>query len=403
VNVLEDRLRDAFCAVADTIDPVTVASPLSSTRRPSALSRWTRILTPFAAAAAVTAIVVTMTILAGGTHPRHHPRTSSPRHHARISKTRPTAPATLPEFALADLGSSIKVYNTRTGVGVATLAPPAGQQFEDVANAGTARTFLAATGSPAPTCHAYFYRFQLSATGQPSQLTFLRSVPGSLPTAIIGVPGGGSYAYSTTHCNTAPPNGGVGISGPDGNRTWDYPSGDDYAFSLASTADGRTLALSFFVAYGTGPGTGFQDVLLNTKSSSRTAAGASRVLSSVPVSVTLAISPDGQTLYACTSDGTTGTLAAYSTATGAQTRVLHQWPVTGSGGGAPGTSSGYMSRGFSCQISTDLTGRYLLAAVRLGGDNSHWALTGFDLQTGAFAKVPVRASHLPLLGGQLAW
>jgi hypothetical protein len=79
--------------------------------------------------------------------------------------------------------------------------------------------------------------------------------------------------------------------------------------------------------------------------------------------VTLAISPDGRTLYACESDGLTGTLAAYSTATGAQTRVLHQWPVKGSGGGAPGTNSGYMSRGFSCQISTDPTGRYLLAAV----------------------------------------
>jgi hypothetical protein len=234
-------------------------------------------------------------------------------------------------------------------------------------------------------------------------LQFLRSVPGSLPTAIIGVRGGRSYAYSTTHCNTAPPNGGVGISGRAGNRTWDYPSGDNYSFSLASTADGRTLALSFFVAYGTGPGTGFQDVLLNTQSTSRTAVGASRVLSSVPVSVTLAISPDGRTLYACTSDGTTGTLAAYSTATGAQTQVLHQWPVTGSGGGAPGTNSGYFSRGFSCQISTDPTGRFLLAAVSFDANNDHWALIGFDLRTGAFATIPVRANHLPLLGSQLAW
>jgi len=399
VNAPEDRLRDAYRAVADTIDPATVASPPRSTHRPTILSRWTRILTPFAAAAAVTTIVVTTTTLAGGTPARHHPRTTSPRHHARTLKTRPTAVARLPEFTLVDLGSSVKVYNTRTGVGVATLAPPAGQKFEDVASGGTAGTFLAATGSPAPACYAYFYRFQLSATGQPSPLKFLRSVPGSLPTAIVGVPGGGSYAYSTTHCNTAPPNGGVGISGRAGNRTWDYPSGDDYAFSLASTADGRTLALSYYVANGTG----FQDVLLNTKSSSRTAAGASRILSSVPVSVTLAISPDGRTLYACASDGVTGTLAAYSTATGAQTRVLHQWPVTGSGGGAPGTSSGYFSRGFSCQISTDPTGRYLLAAVSFDANSDHWALTGFDLQTGAFAKVPVRASDLPLLGGQLGW
>ena len=400
MNALEDRLRDAYRAVAGTIDPATVASPPRSTHRPAVLSRWMRVLTPLAAAAAVTTIVVTTTTLAGGT--RDHPRAVSPRHHARTVKTRPAAAPSLPEFTVADLGSSVKVYNTRTGAAVAKLTPAAGQQFEDVASAGTARTFLAATSSPAPACYAYFYRFQISATGQPSPLTFLRSVPGSLPTAITGVPGGRSYAYSTTHCVTAPPNGGVGISGPAGNRTWDYPGGDDYAFSLASTAGGRTLALSFGV-YGTGPGTGFQDMLLNTKSSSRTAAGASRILSSVPVSVTLAISPGGRTLYACASDGTTGTLAAYSTATGAQTRVLHQWPVTGSGGGAPGTGSGYMSRGFSCQISTDPTGRYLLAAVSLDANSDHWTLTGFDLRTGAFAKVPVRASHLPLLGGQLAW
>ena len=63
------------------------------------------------------------------------------------------------------------------------------------------------------------------------------------------------------HCDTAPPNGGVGISGQAGNRTWEYPGGDDYAFSLAATADGRTLALSFYAANGTE----YKDVLLNTR------------------------------------------------------------------------------------------------------------------------------------------
>ena len=398
----EDRLRDAYRAVADTIDPATVASPLGSTHRPATSSRWTRILTPLAAAAAVAAIVVITTTLGSGKPAGHHPRTSSPRHHSRTSKTKhPMTAAKLPEFTLVDLGSSVKVYNTRTGADVATLAPPAGQQFEDVATAGTGRTFLAATSRPAPACYAYFYRFQLTAAGQPSPPTFLRSVPGSLPTAITGVPSGRGYAYSTTGCSTTIP-GGVGISGRAGNRTWNYPAADDYAFSLASTADGRTLALSFGI-YGNGPGTGFQNMLLNTKSRSHTAAGASRILSTVPVSVTLAISPDGRKLYACTSDGTAGTLAAYSTATGAQIQVLHQWPVTGSGGGAPGTSSGYDSRGFSCQISTDPTGRYLIAAVNFDNNDDHWALTGFDLHTGAFAKIPIRLGHLPLLGSQLAW
>jgi len=388
VNELEERLRDAYRAVDDIIDPESVPNPPASPQRRGTLFRRTSVLTPLAAAASV-AIVVSAITLAGGT---------APRHHSRHAPSRPAArPAVLPAFTLIDLGSSVQVRDTRTGARVATLTPPAGQQFEDVASGGTAGTFLAATGLTASACHAYFYRFHLSATGQPSALTFLRSVPGSQPTAVIGIPGGRSYAYSTVHCQTAPPNGGVGISGPIGNRTWTYPAGDDYADSLSATADGRTLALSFFVY-----GPGFQDMLLNTKSRARTAAGASRGLASVPVSPTLAISPDGRTLYACTSDGTTGTLASYSTASGAQLRVLHQWRVTQSGGGAPGTSSGYFSRGFSCQISTDLTGRYLLAAVSLGNKLKHWTMTGFDLQTGAFAKIPVHP-HLPFRGAQLAW
>jgi hypothetical protein len=372
VNALEDRLRDAYRAVADTIDPAAIPSLAVSTRPPATSSRWLRLVTPLAAAAAVT-LVVTVTTLAVGT---------SPRHHARTVKTRPAAAASLPAFTLVDLGSSVTVYNTRTGDGVATLKAPAGQQFEDVASGGAAGTFLAATGSSGSACHAYFYRFGLSATGQPSPLRFLRSVPGSQPTAIAATPGGGTYAYSTTHCNTAPPNGGIGISGQAGNRTWTYPTGDDYAFSLAPTADGRTLALSLFVGYGPGQ----QDVLLNTQSTSPTVAGASRILPAVPLSQTLAISPDGQTLYACASDGPTGTLAAYSTATGALIRVLHQWAGPA---------------GFTCQVSTDPTGRFLLAAVT-PDVSQPWTLIGFDLQTNASATVPVHPD-LPYQGTQLAW
>jgi hypothetical protein len=389
VNELEERLRDAYRAAADVIDPATVPNQPASTRWRGRSFRRMSFLTPLAAAASVAIVVIVIT-LAGGTasrHPSRHPR-PRPAAHAAV----------LPAFTLIDVGSSVQIRDTRTGARVATLTPPAGQQFEDVASGGTAGTYLAATGLAASAaCHAYFYRFHLSATGQPSALTVLRSVPGSQPTAVIGIPGGRSYAYSTVHCNTAPPNGGVGISGPVGNRTWTYPTGDDYADSLAVTADGHTLALSFYVY-----GPGFQDMLLNTQSRARTAAGASRGLPSVPVSPTLAISPDGRTLYACTSDGTTGTLASYSAASGAQLRVLHQWRVKESGGGAPGTDSGYLSRGFSCQISTDLTGRYLLAAVSLDNTLRRWTLTGFDLKTGASAKIPVHPD-LPFRGTQLAW
>jgi hypothetical protein len=378
VNALDDRLRDMFRAVADTVDPTTVPNPAVRTQPQAISSRRMRFIAPFAAAAAVAVVVITTTLAAG--RPGLHP------HHPLAVKTRPAAAPNLPTFTLADLGSSVKVYNTRTGVAVATLAPPAGQQFQDVASGGAARTYLAATGLSGSACHAYFYRFQLSDTGQPSRLTFLRSVPDSQPTAITGIPGGHTYAYSTVRCAVAPP-GFVGISGRAGNRTWDYPGADNYTFSLSATADGRTLALSYFVAYGTGSQDGLENALLNTKSSSRTADGASRVLSSIPPSPTPAISPDGRTLYTCASEGSTGTLAAYSTTTGARIRVLHQWQG--------------VSQGFVCQVSTDPTGRFLLAAVTPDVQQPY-SLIGFDLRADTSATVPVHPD-LPYRGTQLAW
>jgi hypothetical protein len=382
VSTLENRLRDAYRAAAGTIDPATIPSLAVSTRSRAALSRRARFAAPLAAAAAVTLAVVIPTLVAGTAPPWHHAQTVKPRSTAAAIAP---APPALPAFTLVDLGSSLKVYDTRTGAAVATLAAPAGQQFEDVASGGTARAFLAATGlsGTGPACHAYFYRFELSATGQPSPLTLLRSVPGSQPTAIAATAGGGTYAYSTVHCNFAPPNGVIGISGQAGNRTWDYDMGDDYSFSLAATADGRELAYSVITAPGAG--------LLNTSSVAATVSGASRVLSSVPVSATLAISPDGRALYACASSGTTATLAAYSTATGARTRVLHQWTMH---------SSPYPA-GSLCQISTDPTGRFLLAAATadLHGPS---ALIGFDLSTGASVTLPVHPTLL-FRGTQLAW
>jgi hypothetical protein len=278
-----------------------------------------------------------------------------------------------PPFLLVDRGSSLKVYSTRTGTVVATLAAPAGQQFEDVASGGTARTFLAATGLSGSACHAYFYRFELSATGQPSPLTLLRSVPGDQPTAVAAIPGGESYAYSTVHCQTVSSTGVIGISGPDGNRTWAYDEADDYAFSLAATADGGTLALSLFA------GSGWADLLLNTHSSAATVDGASRTRPAVPYAQTLAISPSGATLYACISHGQAGELAAYSAATGKLIRVLHRWTL------APASS-------YFCQVSADVAGKVLLASYSSNLARST-SLIAVNPQAGTAVTLPVKADY----------
>jgi hypothetical protein len=366
VSALEDRLRDTYRALADTVDPRGV--PDLTAGRERARTRPVRMVSALAAAAAVTLVTVLATI-PGGAPDRPHPHAP----HPRKMKTRAIPAASGPAFTVVDRGSALAVYRTRTGVRVATVRAPRGQKFELAASGGTARSFLAATSLAGSACHAYFYRFELSATGQPSPLTFLRSVPGSLPTAVAAIPGRDSYAYSAVHCVTAPPNGEIGISGPAGNRTWAYDLGDNYAFSLAAAGDGHTLAFSLADPSG--------DMLLNTNSTARTVDGASRILRSVPASATMAISHDGRTLYTCES----GTLAAYSIATGAQPRVLHQWPA----GEA------------DCQISLDPTGRFLLAAVAPDAQSA-WTLTGVDLRTGAPVPIPVKAA-LPYLGTQLAW
>jgi hypothetical protein len=317
-----------------------------------------RLLTSAAAITVITATAVMTTSATAGASP-----------------ARPVVTATgLPSFTVIDQGSSLKVFNTSTGATAGALNAPAGLQFEGVASGGTSQTFLAYANPASITapCHAYYYRFELAATGKPSALTLLRSIPGSAASAIAAIPGGKTYTYSAVHCDTAP-NGLIGISGQAGNRTWAYDQGDDYTFSLAATADGDTLALSLFA------GSRWSDLLLNTRSSAATVDNASRVLPAVPYAQTLAISPDGRTLYACVDSGPTGTLAAYSTATGKMIRVLHRWTLA--------TAQWYF-----CQVSADATGKVLLASYS-SNLTPRTSLIGINPQAGTSVKLPVQVDY----------
>jgi len=258
---------------------------------------------------------------------------------------------------------------------VGTLKAPAGQQFEGVASGGTTKTFLAYANpaSIGAACHAYYYSFQVSAAGTPSALTLLRSISGSAATAIAANPAGGTYTYSAVHCNTAPPNGLIGITGKAGTHTWAYDEGDDYTFSLAATSDAGTLALSLYA------GSGWADLLLNTHSSAPTVDGASRVVPPIPYAQSLEISPGGATLYACISNGPTGELAAYNAATGKLIKVLHRWTLAA-------------ARIYFCQVSADATGRLLLATYS-SNVSPRRSLIGINTQTGTTVKLPVRGDY----------
>lgn len=60
--------------------------------------------------------------------------------------------------------------------------------------------------------------------------------------------------------------------------------------------------------------------------------------------------------------------------------------------------------GFNCQVSTDPTGHFLLAAVTSDIDqpSKPATLIGFDLRTGASLALPVHPA-LHFRGTQLAW
>jgi hypothetical protein len=325
-----------------------------------------RLLTCAAAIAGVAAATLTVTSAA-----------------AVAAPSRAATATSLPPFVVVGQGSSLKVITTSTGATAGTLDAPAGLQFEGVASGGTGQTFLAVAGPASVTaaCHAYYYRFQLAASGKPSAPALLRSITGSLPTAIAAEPGGGSYAYSAVHCDTAP-NGVIGISGAAGNRTWAYDEADDYTSSLAATSGASTLALSLSA------GNHFADLLLNTRSGKATVDEASRVVPSAPYGDTLAISPDGTTLYACVASGPAPQLAAYSTATGKLIKVLHRWT------GASGTGR--------CQVSADATGKFLLAGY-VQDSASPVSLTGINLGTGSVVNLPAHAAEDNLDGIEAAW
>ena len=295
--------------------------------------------------------------------------------------------AAFPLFTVVNHASSLQVFNTSTGTAAGTLAAPKGQKFQGLASGGTSGTFLAYT-SPAPAgaaCHAYYYRFRLTAAGKPSALTLLGSFSNVLPTAVAAPPGGGTSTFSMVHCYPPTHNGRIEVTGPAGTRAWAYNLADDYTFSLAATADGDTLALSMYLAP---TGVKAADLLLNTRSRAATVQSASRILPHIPYADALAISPGGTTLYACISRGPKAELAAYHAATGQLIRVLHHWTLA-------------QASAYFCQVSADATGKALLASYS-SSRVPHTSLIGINAQTGNSVILPVHGDYV-IDGIQAAW
>jgi hypothetical protein len=374
VNDLEERLRDAYRSVAGTVTPQSVPEPRLKAR--AARSSRMRLLAPVAAAAGVAAVVLTALLVAS-----HSPvtRPATHRHHHGTASA-------IPPFTVVSQGSALQVYRTGTNRLTATLSPPDGLQFANVASDGTAGGFLAAAEDGASSgngCQAAFYRFTLSPDGHPSKLTLLRWAHGDLPTALAASPGGATIAYSAVHCATgngttnAPQTTPIGVIGTltaRGDRTWTYDIGQDTPSYLSVSASGGTLAFPMYTGFSANPVQSLY--LLNTASAAKTVSGASRILYNIhPDSVT--ISPDGTTLYISLG----GQIRSYDAATGKQIAVL------GHTGG-------------KCGTSLDETGRFLL--TQCSGNGVGGTITGYDLKTGKTIPLPY-STNVTEAGNATAW
>jgi len=353
VTTIEDRLRDAYRAAAETIQPETIPD-LPGGVRP-ARSRRARALIPLAAAAAVTAIVTALAVASPLIGSRNGHRAGTPA-------LPPGVPRFYVEARAYSTESALQVYQTVTGKVVAIIKPPSGMYFDNqVVASARDHTFVTAAspgsglGSP-KRCVTQFYSFQLNDAGQPGPLIPLHiTVPGEevgRANTISVTPDGRRIAYATDfgYCPglaRVPAEVGV-ISVPTRQvRFWTLGQQDIPAvFGVALSADGSQLAITRFAQLNShSRSLTFAAQILPTSAPPGPVDQLGRVV--FPSAFWVALNADGRLLYAChPAPGRRGGVAyeVYSIASG-QRQVIASFPSHASA---------------LCGASLDPSGRYLL-------------------------------------------
>jgi hypothetical protein len=352
VSALEDRLRDAYRAATQTVPPEAVpdlpallGTPQRSRR---ARPRWTRVVIPVAAAAAVAALGVTASLLATGHSGPAAGGPAMPRFYVESPQYGP-----------------LTVYNTATGTVASTIRLPNGMAFTgQVAAVGDGRTFVAAFATNTGSCRlTHLYQFRLSQSGQeapPSRI--VATVAGWLGELAVSADGR-TIAYGTipqgSSCHPDRAGSAENVLGvvnvsTGQSRNWTI-SASDFLNGVALSADGRQLAFSQLPV--AGPSTRAVPVpevrMLATSAPAGPADQHSQVVSRSG-GVVAALSPDGRSVYLCdeskdTSGGPPGT-ATYtvqSLVTG-QRRFVGRWQEQPEPW---------------CQATLDPSGRYLLISL----------------------------------------
>jgi len=434
MSTLEDRLRDAFRADADLVQPESIpAAPpphparnAPGRRARNALGRpgshRTRVLIPLAAAAAVVALVAGLSLAApqrGGSRPAAGPSGTpsvpeptpspppgplpKPTLAANASQGVPAStPAPgVPRFYVtvylptAGAGDYIVVRDTATGQVTGRINSPVGAMFGGLAATAGDRTFIttiqAGTG-----CAAQLYQFQLNQSGVPGPLEPLHI---TLPDGPEGegdlaiAPDGRTIAYGSGVCNTAPDENEVGVINLATRqaRVWAVPW---------TVVNGAVLSPDMEVSLSADGGLlGYTTTFHGAGVLPTSAPAGSLFARSRPVSGTViwqAVAGDGDALYGCSispfSSGgpipSRGTLT-YSriSLTGGGEHVIASWPdVTGT----------------YCYASLDPAGNYLLVQFpTVHGVEDRSRPLQVKLQTGQPTNIWSRAVILNLRTGQL--
>ena len=342
---LEDRVRDAYQAAAQTVQPQTLrrTSPMPATGSPPR-SRRMNMFAPLAAAMAVIVVigvgVALPRLLAGASGNPAAPRISAP------------PPAHYPPFRVvvtvsdSNRKSKLLVESAATGHVVSTLAPPwQGAMWIDVAATADATRFIAAAEpQSSPYAPTRLYTLTLSARGAVSGLTPLAvpALPGEL-TSLAASADGSTVAYTTFGPGDVYEAGVV-----TGGRTrhWSVPAGVIAGiWRVSVSGDGGMLA---FITQGISRG-GTEDtawVLPAGSAPGSLTARATKVYDhtyiggaghAMTILQSALISQDGGTLYLCTtassaSGRTVTRVTAYRTADRASLGTISNWD-----GGYPAT------------------------------------------------------------------
>ena len=386
--MMEDQLRDAYQAAAQTVRPDSIKGLPDQATRPArpasgpaspARSRRARVLVPLAAAAAVAVIAVTASLVLPASVP---------------GGGGAAAPGALPRFflALPDklTGDQMAVFSATTGRQLAVIKPPRGSVIDTAAATGNDRTFVVTVEAGSSCAATALYRLRLTAGGGQGSLTPL-AIPkiSGVVTALAASADGRTIAYATAFCdNSTDSPGAIGVvhTATGQARQWPWrPNPGQTAGSVSITANGRTIEYAASPNKITGPGSGQilppRTIRLlpadappgNAAQRSRAAVTMSRVAPG-EIFNSAAIAPDGRTLYFCTQrnpsqpSGGAMVLRGYDVATGV-TAVLRTF---GPGGCLLGAS-----------------GNDLLVGHGLGQQGHAQRLARYDVATGKSTPVPV--------------